>query len=128
MVVAVIVLNLLKGGKKDVFPSPLGIECGSHVYVIIRDQIDSVYSSSLHDSTTTTALIIHSLTPTPTPTPYHPHLYRTVPPITHTQLLDLSAGRDRAGTRGVALGERTTAREVETQGKIRVRVYEYSVM
>ena len=32
MVVAVIVLNLLKGGKEGVFDSPLGIECGSMAY------------------------------------------------------------------------------------------------
>lgn len=32
MVVIVIVLNLLKGGKKGVFDSPLGIECGSTAY------------------------------------------------------------------------------------------------
>jgi len=36
MVVAVIVMNLLKGGKKEVFPSPLGIECGSHGYWIFQ--------------------------------------------------------------------------------------------
>lgn len=36
MVVAVIVLNLLKGGKKGVFDSPLGIECGSLSYWMVQ--------------------------------------------------------------------------------------------
>ena len=36
MVLAVILLNLLKGGKKGVFESPLGIECGSGAYWFVQ--------------------------------------------------------------------------------------------
>ena len=36
MVLGVVMLNLLKGGKADVFPSPLGIECGSSAYWFIQ--------------------------------------------------------------------------------------------
>lgn len=36
MVIAVIVLNMLKGGKKNVFPSPIGIECGSQSYWMMQ--------------------------------------------------------------------------------------------
>jgi len=36
MVASVIVLNLLKGGKKGVFESPLGIECGSAAYWFVQ--------------------------------------------------------------------------------------------
>ena len=36
MVIAVILLNLLKGGKRGVFDSPLGIECGSMAYWTVQ--------------------------------------------------------------------------------------------
>lgn len=53
MVVTVIVLNLLKGGKKGVFDSPLGIECGSATYwgvqlaVVVLVLIVSVWARNL---------------------------------------------------------------------------------
>ena len=40
MVIAVIVLNMLKGGKKNVFPSPIGIECGSQSYWMMQLLVD----------------------------------------------------------------------------------------
>ncbi len=36
MVLGVILLNLIKGGKRGVFDSPLGIECGSNAYWFIQ--------------------------------------------------------------------------------------------
>ena len=39
MVLGVIVLNLLKGGKKDVFPSPLGLECGGTGYWFVQASV-----------------------------------------------------------------------------------------
>ncbi len=36
MVAAVIFLNLIKGGRSDVFPSPLGIDCGSYAYWFLQ--------------------------------------------------------------------------------------------
>ena len=36
MVISVIILNLLKGGKPGVFDSPLGIECGSSAYWLMQ--------------------------------------------------------------------------------------------
>ena len=36
MVLGVILLNLLKGGKADVFPSPLGIKCGGSGYWLVQ--------------------------------------------------------------------------------------------
>ena len=53
MVVTVIVLNLLKGGKRGVFDSPLGIECGSAAYwgvqltVVVLVLIVSVWARNL---------------------------------------------------------------------------------